>query len=52
MNNLEIIGTILLAVIVAAGIVIKTITRRKLKDMDGISEIFLSENGEKVSGKF
>ena len=51
MNSLEIIGMVLLAAITAAGIVIKFVTRRKLKDMDGISEIFLSgSNGQ--SGEY
>ncbi|WP_156511789.1 hypothetical protein [Christensenella timonensis] len=52
MNHLEIVGMILLAAVAAAGVIIKCITRRKLNDMDGISDVFLSENDEKVSGKF
>ena len=52
MNSLEIIGMVFLAAITAAGIIIKSVTRRKLKDMDGISEIFLSGSKEKITGKF
>lgn len=51
MNSLEMMGVILLVAVVAVGIIIKAITRRKLKDMDGISEVFLSADDEKVSGK-
>lgn len=36
MTLLEIIGAIALAIVLLAGILIKTYTRRKLRDMDGV----------------
>ena len=47
----ELEGALILAAVVAAGIIIRRFTRRKLKDMDGISDVFLSGD-EHIAGKF
>ena len=51
MNQLEIIGLIAVIGIAAAGVVIKRILRRKLRDMDGVSEVFDSHTDENIIGK-
>ena len=52
MNGLETAGLILLALIVTAGIIVKRITRSKLNDIDGLSDMFASGKNENIIGKF
>ena len=53
MNPFEIAGLAVLGGVILAGTVIKIIMRRKLRDMDGVSEVFLSDDGrEHIAGQF
>lgn len=45
MNFFEIAGALLLLAILAAGFLLKIYTKRKLKDMEGMSGIFKKEDG-------
>jgi len=46
-NQLEIIGIIVLLIIVIAGVTIKLYTMRKLSEIDGMSEVYTCDDNEK-----